>query len=214
MTRILWWYDESHTDRLLSGSLAINASLRSDRYIALALQNLCRWNWEVWGTVRVISYLRFIGTFYKCSKNSSKIVIIWCSLLVRTGFQLQAKMNFNRYCRCVCVLHTKLIEKFWMFASDFISSLWFRTVPIMRLVILDSADQVADWSAKYVLKKINEFKPGPSNYFVLGLPTGKPLLSYVQICIWIWICYTSSYCFTSNCRNNWIFIFLWQVVPL
>lgn len=43
----------------------------------------------------------------------------------------------------------------------------------MRLVILDTSNEVADWSAKYVLKKITQFKPGPDNYFVLGLPTGK-----------------------------------------
>jgi glucosamine-6-phosphate deaminase len=43
----------------------------------------------------------------------------------------------------------------------------------MRLVILDTVDKVSEWSAKYVLKRINDFKPGPDKYFVLGLPTGK-----------------------------------------
>jgi glucosamine-6-phosphate deaminase len=43
----------------------------------------------------------------------------------------------------------------------------------MKLVILNTADKVAEWSAKYVLKRINDFKPGPDKYFVLGLPTGK-----------------------------------------
>lgn len=43
----------------------------------------------------------------------------------------------------------------------------------MRLVILKDSDAVAEWAAKYVMKKINEFKPGPDKYFVLGLPTGK-----------------------------------------
>lgn len=43
----------------------------------------------------------------------------------------------------------------------------------MRLIILDSSKDVAEWSAKYVLKRINDFKPGPDKYFVLGLPTGK-----------------------------------------
>lgn len=43
----------------------------------------------------------------------------------------------------------------------------------MRLIILDSSKDVAEWSAKYVLKRINDFKPGPNRYFVLGLPTGK-----------------------------------------
>lgn len=43
----------------------------------------------------------------------------------------------------------------------------------MRLIILDEVSNVAEWSARYVLKKINDFKPGPDRYFVLGLPTGE-----------------------------------------
>lgn len=42
----------------------------------------------------------------------------------------------------------------------------------MRLVILETSAYVAEWSAKYVMKRINDFKPGPDKYFVLGLPTG------------------------------------------
>lgn len=42
----------------------------------------------------------------------------------------------------------------------------------MRLVILENSPQVAEWSARYVLKKIKDFQPGPDKYFVLGLPTG------------------------------------------
>lgn len=48
----------------------------------------------------------------------------------------------------------------------------------MRLVILDTADNVSEWAAKYVLKRITDFKPGPDKYFVLGLPTGKENLLY------------------------------------
>ncbi|KAF0304324.1 Glucosamine-6-phosphate isomerase 1 [Amphibalanus amphitrite] len=44
----------------------------------------------------------------------------------------------------------------------------------MRLVILDNANQVADWSARYIVKRIRDFNPGPDRYFVLGLPTGLP----------------------------------------
>lgn len=43
----------------------------------------------------------------------------------------------------------------------------------MRLVILDDSAGVSEWAAKYVAKRINEFKPGPEKYFVMGLPTGK-----------------------------------------
>ncbi|XP_018917592.2 glucosamine-6-phosphate deaminase isoform X2 [Bemisia tabaci] len=52
----------------------------------------------------------------------------------------------------------------------------------MRLIILDDVDRVAEWSAKYVLKRINDFKPGPDRYFVLGLPTGgTPLGMYKKL---------------------------------
>lgn len=43
----------------------------------------------------------------------------------------------------------------------------------MRLVILDTAQCVSEWAAKYVMKRINTFNPGPDRYFVLGLPTGN-----------------------------------------
>ncbi|KAJ8919615.1 hypothetical protein NQ315_002237 [Exocentrus adspersus] len=42
----------------------------------------------------------------------------------------------------------------------------------MRLVILDTVDAVAEWAAKYVMRRIHDFNPGPDKYFVLGLPTG------------------------------------------
>ncbi|PNF21681.1 Glucosamine-6-phosphate isomerase [Cryptotermes secundus] len=52
----------------------------------------------------------------------------------------------------------------------------------MKLLILDTADKVAEWSAKYVLKRINDFNPGPDKYFVLGLPTGStPLGMYKKL---------------------------------
>ncbi|XP_053693873.1 glucosamine-6-phosphate isomerase isoform X1 [Sabethes cyaneus] len=52
----------------------------------------------------------------------------------------------------------------------------------MRLIILDTADYVGEWSAKYVMKRINDFKPGPDRYFTLGLPTGStPLGLYKNL---------------------------------
>lgn len=50
----------------------------------------------------------------------------------------------------------------------------------MRLVILDDSSKVAEWSAKYVRNKIQNFKPGPNNHFVLGLPTGSTPLGMYQ----------------------------------
>ena len=43
----------------------------------------------------------------------------------------------------------------------------------MKLIILDDYDQASEWAAKYVRNKIKKSKPGPDNYFVLGLPTGE-----------------------------------------
>ncbi|KAL3265311.1 hypothetical protein HHI36_009519 [Cryptolaemus montrouzieri] len=52
----------------------------------------------------------------------------------------------------------------------------------MRLIVLDNPVQVAEWAAKYVMKRINDFKPGPHKYFVLGLPTGgTPLGMYKKL---------------------------------
>ncbi|XP_013774580.1 glucosamine-6-phosphate isomerase 1 [Limulus polyphemus] len=52
----------------------------------------------------------------------------------------------------------------------------------MRLVILDNSDEVSIWNAKYIRKKIHDFKPGPNRYFTLGLPTGStPLGTYKKL---------------------------------
>lgn len=52
----------------------------------------------------------------------------------------------------------------------------------MRLVILENAPEVSDWAARYIVKRINDFKPGPERYFVLGLPTGgTPLGTYKKL---------------------------------
>jgi glucosamine-6-phosphate deaminase len=48
----------------------------------------------------------------------------------------------------------------------------------MRLVILDTSDEVSLWAAKYVMKRINDFKPTADKFFVLGLPTGGHLNFY------------------------------------
>lgn len=32
----------------------------------------------------------------------------------------------------------------------------------MRLIILDDADIAGEWAAKYVLKRIRDFNPGPN----------------------------------------------------
>ncbi|MFA7116762.1 MAG: glucosamine-6-phosphate deaminase [Bacteroidales bacterium] len=49
----------------------------------------------------------------------------------------------------------------------------------MRLIIEKDYDLMSEWSANYVCKKINEFKPTPDKPFVLGLPTGStPIGTY------------------------------------
>jgi len=57
-----------------------------------------------------------------------------------------------------------------------------RFVGKMKLIIRDDATEVAAWAAKYVMKRIKEFNPGPEKYFVLGLPTGgTPLGMYKNL---------------------------------
>ncbi len=52
----------------------------------------------------------------------------------------------------------------------------------MRLLILENKDFVGDWTANYVAKKINDFKPTADRPFVLGLPTGStPLGMYKNL---------------------------------
>ena len=42
----------------------------------------------------------------------------------------------------------------------------------MRLVITKDYPEMSEWAARYIKKRINDFKPGPDRFFVLGLPTG------------------------------------------
>lgn len=47
---------------------------------------------------------------------------------------------------------------------------------------MDSSASVGDWAARYVMKRIKDFNPGPERYFVLGLPTGStPLVMYKRL---------------------------------
>merc|ERR1711936_228 len=50
----------------------------------------------------------------------------------------------------------------------------------MKLLIRDDANSVTEWAAKYVIKRINAFRPGPDRFFVLGLPTGGTPLGMYQ----------------------------------
>ncbi|KAI0771766.1 glucosamine-6-phosphate isomerase [Irpex lacteus] len=49
----------------------------------------------------------------------------------------------------------------------------------MRLIIRDDADNVGQYIANYIAKRINDFKPTEERPFVLGLPTGSsPIPTY------------------------------------
>ncbi|TCW61158.1 glucosamine-6-phosphate deaminase [Treponema sp. J25] len=43
----------------------------------------------------------------------------------------------------------------------------------MRLIIQKDYEAMSQWAAAYILKRIQEFAPGPGRPFVLGLPTGS-----------------------------------------
>jgi glucosamine-6-phosphate deaminase len=52
----------------------------------------------------------------------------------------------------------------------------------MKLIILDTSDDVSTWAAKYIRKRINEFQPSEDRHFTLGLPTGStPLGTYKKL---------------------------------
>ena len=52
----------------------------------------------------------------------------------------------------------------------------------MRLIIEKDYEQLADWAAEHVIKRINDFNPTPQKKFVLGLPTGSsPIGMYKKL---------------------------------
>lgn len=52
----------------------------------------------------------------------------------------------------------------------------------MRLIPLESAQDVGLWSARHIVNRINAFKPTAERPFILGLPTGStPLKTYVRL---------------------------------
>jgi glucosamine-6-phosphate deaminase len=52
----------------------------------------------------------------------------------------------------------------------------------MRVIIQSNYDRVSKWTAAFVVRSINDFKPTPQKPFVLGLPTGSsPLGTYKEM---------------------------------
>lgn len=49
----------------------------------------------------------------------------------------------------------------------------------MKLIINKTYEEISNWTASYIVQKINKFSPTPEKPFVLGLPTGSsPLGTY------------------------------------
>jgi glucosamine-6-phosphate deaminase len=52
----------------------------------------------------------------------------------------------------------------------------------MRVIIQPNYERVSKWTAAFVVRSINDFKPTPRKPFVLGLPTGSsPLGTYKEL---------------------------------
>ncbi|WP_150538263.1 glucosamine-6-phosphate deaminase [Actinobacillus vicugnae] len=52
----------------------------------------------------------------------------------------------------------------------------------MRLIPLQTSEQVSRWAARYIVDRINQFQPTADRPFVLGLPTGgTPLQTYREL---------------------------------
>lgn len=52
----------------------------------------------------------------------------------------------------------------------------------MRVVFLNTSDEVAQWVSNYIVYKINSFHPTDTNPFVLGLPAGSsPIKTYKNL---------------------------------
>ena len=52
----------------------------------------------------------------------------------------------------------------------------------MRVIIKDNYTLLSEWTAYYIMIKINKFKPTKIKPFILGLPTGStPLATYKKL---------------------------------
>ncbi|KAE9554821.1 hypothetical protein FO519_001936 [Halicephalobus sp. NKZ332] len=52
----------------------------------------------------------------------------------------------------------------------------------MKLIILNDYNDVCEFAAKYLVRRMKDFNPGPENFFNLGLPTGgTPLGMYKKL---------------------------------
>lgn len=52
----------------------------------------------------------------------------------------------------------------------------------MRVIPADSASDVAEFAADYIVRRINAYKPTSERPFILGLPTGDtPILTYKKL---------------------------------
>lgn len=52
----------------------------------------------------------------------------------------------------------------------------------MKLIILENYDEISRWTARYIAKRINDYKPSSDNPFVMGLPTGSsPVGAYNEL---------------------------------
>lgn len=52
----------------------------------------------------------------------------------------------------------------------------------MRVLIKQDENEIAEWTADYLIKKINDFRPTIEKPFVLGLPTGSsPIATYKEL---------------------------------
>ncbi|KAL6062539.1 Glucosamine-6-phosphate isomerase (Glucosamine-6-phosphate deaminase) (GNPDA) (GlcN6P deaminase) [Balamuthia mandrillaris] len=55
----------------------------------------------------------------------------------------------------------------------------------MRLIVRETGEEVSEWVANYVKKRILEYKPTAEKPFVLGLPTGStPIGTYKRLVEW------------------------------
>lgn len=52
----------------------------------------------------------------------------------------------------------------------------------MRLIVKDDYQELTQWAARYIVRKINTYAPTPATPFVLGLPTGSsPIGVYEEL---------------------------------
>lgn len=113
----------------------------------------------------------------KCRKRNRMTQIRWVikRRLLSTSIVLSSSfpsLQYSKQCSWIVTVFIRIkrlisilaLTKFYLNSFQSRLNWWTEWKGKMRLVILDTADSVGEWGAKYVLKRIRDFNPGPNKW--------------------------------------------------